>query len=198
MTHLGYLKHKLWQKKRFRFRFDSRPLKIRNHFDLLTCRWHATYRWKDFDKGYNFVLDFTLIRGLDKTLWASKVMGVPILGILGLQLGILRQNDIWVLAVWPSIENNIEGKVMVSPKSGPWWVLWVCVCVSFVRAPKVLQLCTNQLVIGLCRSMWIIDLLVTCLSPHPGALAHPFIPKVLWAREHTPTPYPFVIFTLDM
>jgi len=76
--------------------------------------------------------------------------------------------------------------------------LWVCVCASFVHAPKVLQLCTNQLVIGLCRSMWIIDLLVTCFSPHPGALACPSTLEVLWARECIPTPYPFIVFILDM
>jgi hypothetical protein len=32
-------------------------------------------------------------------------------------------------------------------KSKLWWVLWVCVCSWFLRAPKVLQLCTNQLVV---------------------------------------------------
>jgi hypothetical protein len=26
---------------------------------------------------------------------------------------------------WLSIENIIRGKVVASPKSGPWWVLWV-------------------------------------------------------------------------
>jgi hypothetical protein len=45
------------------------------------CRWHATYRWKDFNKGYNFASNFTLIEGLHKKLWASKVARVSILGI---------------------------------------------------------------------------------------------------------------------
>jgi hypothetical protein len=44
------------------------------------------YYWKFFDKGYNFVKDFTSIGGLYTKLWASKVMGVLILGISGLQL----------------------------------------------------------------------------------------------------------------
>jgi len=35
-------------------------------------------------------------------------------------LGILGQNDIWVQALWPGIENNIRRKVMASPKSEPW------------------------------------------------------------------------------
>jgi hypothetical protein len=41
------------------------------------------YRWKNFDKGYNFALDLTSIEGFHKKLWASKVVGVPILGIVG-------------------------------------------------------------------------------------------------------------------
>jgi len=81
---------------------------------------HATYRWKAFNKGYNFFLDLTSIGGSHKTLWASKVVGVPILGISGLQLGVPGQNDIWVLAVWTCIENTIKGKVVASPKSEPW------------------------------------------------------------------------------
>jgi hypothetical protein len=35
-------------------------------------------------------------------------------------LGVLRQNDIWVLASWPSTKNTIRGKVMVSPKFKSW------------------------------------------------------------------------------
>jgi hypothetical protein len=62
-----------------------------------------------------------------------------------LNLGILRQNDIWVLDLWPSIKNTIRGKVVVSPKSRPWWILWVRVNLWFVCAPKMIQLCINQL-----------------------------------------------------
>jgi len=51
------------------------------------CRLHATYRWRALDKGYNFASDLTSIGGLHEKLWASKVVGVPILRILGLPLG---------------------------------------------------------------------------------------------------------------
>ncbi len=60
---------------------------------------------------------------------------------------VLGQNDIWLYISCLSIENNIRGKVVASSKSRPWWVLWVLVCPWFVRAPKVLQPRTNQLVI---------------------------------------------------
>jgi hypothetical protein len=44
----------------------------------------------------------------------------------------------------------IKGNVVASPKSGPWWVLWVRICPWFVLAPKVLWQCTNQLVVWFC------------------------------------------------
>lgn len=42
------------------------------------CRWCALYPWKFVDESYNFISDFTLIGGLHKKLWASKITGVPI------------------------------------------------------------------------------------------------------------------------
>jgi hypothetical protein len=50
----------------------------------------ATYRWKDFDKGYNFSLDLISIRGLHLKLWCPKVMGLPTLVISGLSSGSLE------------------------------------------------------------------------------------------------------------
>jgi hypothetical protein len=41
---------------------------------------------------------------------------------------------------WPDTKNTIKGKVVASPKSRPWWVLWVCVCPWLIHAPKVFQL----------------------------------------------------------
>jgi len=121
---------------------DSWPLRVRNRLDFLTCRWRVTYPWKAFDKGYNFVLDLTLIKGWNTKLWASKVVKVPISGI-----GSPRRNDIWVQGPWPSTKNTIRGKVVASPKFGPWWILCVRVYPWFIHAPKVLQLCINQLVV---------------------------------------------------
>ncbi len=55
-----------------------------------------------------------------------------------------------VLVSWLGIEYIIRGKVVASPNFGPWWVLWVQVCSWLVLTPKMLQLCTNQLVIWFC------------------------------------------------
>ncbi len=51
---------------------------------------------------------------------------------------------------------------------------------------------------GLCKFVWIIDLLVTRPNPHLRALARLFIPEVLWTKERTPTPYPSIDFTFGL
>jgi hypothetical protein len=75
-----HLKHKLWLKEGLGIncQIDSQTLKVKNRPDLFVCRWHATYRWKALDKGYNFALDLTSIGGLHIKLWISKVVRVPI------------------------------------------------------------------------------------------------------------------------
>jgi hypothetical protein len=40
-----------------------------------------------------------------------------------------------------------KGKVVASLKFGPWWVLWIHVCVWFVLTPKTSNLRTKQLVV---------------------------------------------------
>jgi hypothetical protein len=66
------------------WQFDFWPLKVRNWPDFLVCKRHVTYRWKAFDKGYNFVLDLIIIGGLHAKLWAPKITGVQVVGISGL------------------------------------------------------------------------------------------------------------------
>jgi hypothetical protein len=59
------------------------PLEVMAEIRVKMCRLHATYLWKALDKGYNFSFNLTSIKGLHKKLWASKVVGVLILKILG-------------------------------------------------------------------------------------------------------------------
>ncbi len=101
-----------------------------------------------------------------------------------------------MLVPWLGIKYTTRGKVMASPKSGPWWVLWVRGRTWLVLAPKVFQLCINQLVIWFCVGAceWLI--LVIFPSPHLGTLTRPFTLKVLQARELAPTFYFSVVFTL--
>jgi hypothetical protein len=98
-------------------------------------------------------------------------------------LGVLKQNDIWMLVMWPSVEYTIRGKLVASPSPGRGES-----CESMLaRCESMHQKCSNSaltnLLFGLCRSVWVIDLVVNLPRPHPGALARTSTPKVLWARE---------------
>jgi hypothetical protein len=66
----------------------------------------------------------------------------------------------WVLVSWPSIEYIIRGTVVASPKSEPWWVLWICVCPWLVLAPKCSNYALTKLVV------WFVHVRVNswCLS----------------------------------
>jgi hypothetical protein len=79
-------------------------------------------------------------------------------------LGVPRQNDIWVLVLWPGTKYTIEGKVMTSPKSEPWWFLWVHVCPWFIHAPKCSNYTLTNLLFGLCKFVWVIELFINLFS----------------------------------
>jgi hypothetical protein len=89
MTHLNIWNTSYGQKKgrKSNWQFDSRPPKVENRPNFLTCRWRATYRWKALDEGYNFALDLISIRGMHTKLWGPKVVGIPTLAISALPFG---------------------------------------------------------------------------------------------------------------
>jgi hypothetical protein len=135
------------------------------------------YLWKYLNKGYNFVLDLTLIRCLHMKLWASKVARVPIIKISG-------------LPTWESWEKwHLHAALVVnhkkSYKGGRWWFLPNSGCGKFFESMYahgsfVHQKCFNyaltNLLFGLCRSIWIVDLLFIHSNIHLGALACPSYP----------------------
>ncbi len=131
--------------------------------NFFVFRWCETYYWKALNEGYNFPLDLISIEGLHTKLWASKVVGI------------LGQNDIWVLVSWLGTKYIIRGKMVVSPKSGLWWVLWICVCSWLVHAPKCSNYILTNLLFSLCRSVWVIELLVSLPSPI-SKLQHALLP----------------------
>ncbi len=88
--------------------------------------------------------------------------------------------------------------MVTSLKSELWWVLWVRVCLWFVCAPKCSNHALTNLMFSLCRSVWVIDLLVNLSNPHPGTPTHPSTLEVLWVKERTSTPSPSVIFTFGL
>jgi len=56
----------------------------------------------------------------------------------------------------------------------------------------------TNLLFGLCRFTWIIELFVNIPSPHPRAPTRPSTPEVLQTMERAPTPYSSIVFTLDL
>ncbi len=117
-----------------------------------------THHWNDLDKGYNFASDLIIIRGLHAKLCTSKVARVPNVGIPG-------QKIIWMWPQWRVTKYTIRGKMVVSPKFRPWWVLWVQGCPWFVLTSKVFQLCTNHLVLGSYMFVWVIKAFQFFLVP---------------------------------
>jgi hypothetical protein len=139
MTHLDTSNTNYGQKKgrNSNCQFDSRPLKVRNHPNFLSCRWHATYCCKVLEKGYNFASDLISIRGFHAKLCAPKVAGVPIVGILGLSLG--SPETKWHLGAGPVARHKVyyKGEGGGFPQ--------VRVMVSFVNPNlPVVSLCTKS------------------------------------------------------
>jgi len=105
-------------------------------------------------------------------------------------LGVPGQNDILVHAPWLSIENNIRGRWWLPPSLSPG-----------ESSKSIHQKCSNYALtnlFGLCKSVWIIDLLVTHFNPHYEAPTCPCTPKLLQTRKRTPTPCPFDVFTFGL
>jgi hypothetical protein len=152
MTHLDIWNTSYGQKKgrESNWQFVSSPLKVRNRPNFLACKWCATYRWKALNKSYNFASDLISIRGLNTKLWGPKVARVPTLGILGLSFGSPKTKCHLDVGLVERHRVYYRGKVVTAPKSGLWWVLWIWICPWFILAPKVLQLCTHQLVVWFC------------------------------------------------
>ncbi len=98
-------------------------------------------------------------------------------------LGVWRQNDIWVQAPWLDTSYGESYEFV------------------FAYDLSMHQKCTNyiltNLLFGLCKCVWIIDSLVIRLSPHPKTLARSPTPEVLRARERTAIHYPSIVSPLD-
>jgi len=146
----GYLKHKLWPKERPGIKLLIWPLTTKSReLPLFPCvqvvcyiplessqqGLQISFRPHLNERSAHKVIGFQSCRNLNFENFGTSNLRVP------------GQNDTWVMAPWPSKKNIIMGKVVVSPQSGLWWVLWVRVYSWLVRATKVLQLCTNQFIV---------------------------------------------------
>jgi hypothetical protein len=161
------------------------PLKVRNCPNFLVCRWCVTYRWKDLDEGYNFASDFISIKDLNTKFWAPKVTRVIVVGISRLPLGSPRTK--WHLGAGLMVKHKVyyKGEGGSFPKFGLWWVLWVWVCSWLVCAPKCSNYALTNLLFGLCRFMWVSELLINFLSPI-SELQHTPLPSKCCEPRSTP------------
>ncbi len=151
------------------------------------CRWRATYHWKVLNKSYNFSLNLISIRGLHAKLWAPKVAGVPTLAIswfpLGspgtkchLDVGLVERHKIYYKREGGGVPQVQVVMSLVSPSR-----LW------FVLAPKVFQLCTNHLVLVLCKPVWVSEACPFFLVPSRSSSMLIYPSKVLRAKERVST-----------
>jgi hypothetical protein len=107
------------------------------------------------------------------------------MGISRFPLGSLETK--WHLGVSP-VANHIvyyKGKVVVSPKYEPWWVLWIRVCLWFVHAPKCSNYTLTNFLFGLCKSVWVIEMLVNLPSSIPE-LQHAALPSKCYEPRSAP------------
>jgi hypothetical protein len=145
----GHLKHKLWLKERSKVKLVIWIMTTKSQespqFPCVQVKCNILL--ESLNEGYNFALDFISMRGLHTKLWAPKVVGVLVVGISGLTLGSLEPK--WHLGAGLVARHKVyyKGEGGGFPKSGLWWVLWVWVCPWLILTPKMLQLCTNQLVV---------------------------------------------------
>ncbi len=70
-------------------------------------------------------------------------------------------------------------------------------CPWFVLAPKVLQLCTNHLVLVLCKFVWVVEACQFFLVPSRSSNTPLYPSKVLRTKKRALTPYSSIVFSLD-
>jgi len=140
---------------------------------------------KIFWWGYNFSLNLTLIGGLHKKLWAFKIIGFPISRILKLPTWESWDKMTFGCSLMVNHKEYYKGE---ATKFGPWWVLRVRVCLWFVHDQKCSNYALTNLLFSFCKSVWMVDLIVTHSTPHPKALACPYYPfEMLRVKEHPST-----------
>jgi hypothetical protein len=137
----GYLKHKLWSKERSR---------VKLAVWLLTTKSQELTWFPHVQVACNIPLENSQL-GLQlcfrphcnqrstREVMRPQRRESPSCGNFG--------TPIWMWPPWRAIENTIWGKVVASPKSRSWWVLWVQGSPWLILAPKVFKLCTNQRVV---------------------------------------------------
>jgi len=139
MSHLDICNTSYGKKKsrKSNWQFDSWPQKVRNRPDHGVYRWSVTHRWKTLKESYKFSLDPSEVRAKSYELTKSREFKLG--QFRDFSLGVPGQKAIQMWVPQKVAKNTIWGKVVVSPESEPWWVLWVQSCLWLVLAPREFQ-----------------------------------------------------------
>jgi hypothetical protein len=182
----GHLKHKLWPKERLVVNltiwflttksWGIAPISLRAGGIQHTVRNLLT-------RATTFFYTSSQLEVCTQSCKPPKLQESQLWEFRDSHLGVPGQNDIWVLVPWPGTEYTIRGKVVASPKFEPWWVLWVCVCPWFVRAPKYCNYALTNLLFGLCRSVWVSEVLINLPNPISELQHTPLPPKCYEPRN---------------
>jgi hypothetical protein len=195
----GHLKHKLWPKE---------GLGVKLPIWLPTTKSQESTRFTCVQVTCDISLESSrqrlqlCFRTHLNPRFACEVMGpkiarVPTLAILGLPLGnpgtkchldvgLVERHIIYYKGEGDGFPQVQAMVIFVSPS-----YLW------FILASKVLQLCTNHLVLVLCRFVWAVEACQFFIVPFWSSNMPLYPSKVLWARQHALTLYSSAIFSLD-
>jgi hypothetical protein len=147
-------------------------MQVACHISLKSYRWGLQLCFK-LHLNWNFTHKF-----MGPQSWDSpKVVGVPILGILGLPLGIPGTK--WHLGAGPVARHRVYYK----GEGGGFPQVWamvslvsLCLLVAF-SAPKCSNYALTNLLFGLCKTVWVIELLVNLPNPISKLQHAPLPPK---------------------
>jgi hypothetical protein len=127
------------------WQFHSRPLKVRNRPNPGACRWSAGTPLESSRGKLQVCFKPHLDRRSEQEVTSCQSLGSlnrdnfrTVSGQLSGSPG--TNNHLDVAPSWSDTEYTIWGKVVASPKSGPWWVWWVKwiqSCPWLVLAPRV-------------------------------------------------------------
>jgi hypothetical protein len=175
----GHFKHKLWLKE-LTIWLPTTKSQESPWFPYVQVACNVPL--KSFWKGYNFALDLISIEGLHTKLWTPKIVGVSTLRISRLWLG--SPGTKWHLGAGPVAKHIIYYKGEGDGFPEIWaMVSFVSPCLPVVRP------CSNyaliNLLFSLCRSMWVIELLVNLLGPILE-LQHTLLPPKCYELKNTP------------
>jgi hypothetical protein len=196
IAHLDIWNTSYGQKKGWKsnWQFDSRPLKVENQPDFHACRWCETYYWKNSWWGLQLCFRPHFNQRSAHKVMAPQNRGSPNLGDFEtprtksyLDVSPMERCRVYYKGEgdgFPQVRAMVS---LVSP-CNPWLIL----------APKVLQPCTNHLVLVLCRSVWVSEACQLFLVPSRSSNTPLYPSKVLWARERALIPNSSVVFCLGL